>query len=225
MHACTHDTRLARGVSLLARVHNRCDVEGTRAAVRAITSLLPNIYWSCLSSREFYYEKDCSAESQHYKRFVEHRAKAVIYSVASGLPLQLTLTFNETKRSLKIMRTITMCRVVICALMVMVDVCLVKAYVRYKGKDDGTSPTLGVSCATSPELYRSLLANMATYLLGVRCDPVDASSDVLLAHFDDLVRSVLRADEVPQLYSLGQAKKLALKSSWLLDDGETSSEE
>jgi hypothetical protein len=95
-------------------VHNRRDEESTRAAVRAITSLLPNIYWSCLSSREFYYEKDCSAESQHYKRFVEHRAKAVIYSVASGLPLQLTLTFNETKRSLKIMRTVTMCRVVSC---------------------------------------------------------------------------------------------------------------
>jgi hypothetical protein len=99
--------------------------------------------------------------------------------------------------------------------MVMVDVCLVKAYVRYKVKD-GSSPGLGVSRATSPELYRSLLANMATYLLGVRCDPVDASS-VLLAHFDDLVRSLLRADEVPQLYSLGQARKLKLKSSWLLD--------
>jgi len=106
--------------------------------------------------------------------------------------------------------------------MVMVDVCLVKAYVRYKGKDDG-SPSLGVSRATSPELYQSLLANMATYLLGIRCDPADASS-VLLAHFDNLVRSVLRADEVPQLYSLGQARKLELKSSWLRDDGETSSE-
>jgi hypothetical protein len=90
-------------------VHKGREEESTGAAVRAIASLLPNIYWSRLSSREWYYEKDCIAESRHCKRFVCHRAKAVIYSVASGLPLQLTLTFNETKRSLKIMRTSTVC--------------------------------------------------------------------------------------------------------------------
>jgi hypothetical protein len=64
---------------------------------------------------------------------------------------------------------------------------------------------------------------MATYLLGVRCDPVDASS-VLVAHFDGLVRLVLRADEVPKLYSLGDtSSKLKLKSPWLLGDDVTNS--
>jgi hypothetical protein len=106
-------------------VHKGREEESTGAAVRAIASLLPNIYWSRLSSREWYYEKDCIAESRHYKRFVCHRAKAVIYSVASGLPLQLTLTFNETKRSLKIMRTSTVCVVRVVCVMCRVVSCVV----------------------------------------------------------------------------------------------------